>query len=110
MRCNGNDPNSRDRKGEDTNLYKKSYGWNPEFGHGNGHVEMTRKSGTEFIATPEEPTRNYPKLRKRDEPSIDNVDDNNNKDSDNTSSNILARNTMKNHFFKITSKSTTNAQ
>ena len=56
MEYNGNNPNSHDRKGEDTILYKESCEWDLEFGHGNGRIELTRESRTEFLAAPKEPT------------------------------------------------------
>ena len=92
MRYNGNDPNSRDRKGEDMILYKKSCGFHPEFGYGNGHINMTSESGTKFIATPEELTGDYPRFGKRHDASNDTDNNNNSKDSDDTSSNYTNRN------------------
>ena len=63
-----------------------------KFGHGNGHIEMISESGTKFIATPEEPTGDYPKLRKRNDANSEADDNNNSKDSDNTSSDYTDRN------------------
>ena len=53
---------------------------------------MTSESGTEFIATPKEPTGYYPKHRKRDYACGEDDDKNNSENSDNTSSNYTGTN------------------